>query len=82
MLQAGYYDNDQFVPGTAVSYVDAFKEACRERRYTVRDFKFDPEKAGALDAQIETSSWELQVKLINTRICPAFGKRRDGLLLG
>lgn len=56
---AGYYDNDQFVPGITTNYVQAFKDACKERRYTVRDFSYDPEKAGALDKQIEKSTWEL-----------------------
>lgn len=58
---AGYYDNDQFVPGTFVDYVQSFKEACKEHRYTVRDFNYDPEKAGKLDQHIEHLTWELKV---------------------
>jgi V-type H+-transporting ATPase subunit C len=60
---AGYYDNDQFVPGTVTDYVQAFKEACKEQRYTVRDFHYDSERAGKLDKYIEQLSYELKVRL-------------------
>ena len=34
--QAGFYDGEQFQAGMFVDYVEAFKKAAKEKRFTVR----------------------------------------------
>ena len=63
MYQCGYYEGDDFVNGTYVDYVEPFKSAAREKRFTVRDFSYDPEKAGGIETQIEQAKWEVQQTL-------------------
>jgi len=43
--QAGYYEGDEFVNGTTTDFEAAFSKACREKRYVVRDFTYDPSQA-------------------------------------
>ena len=43
--EAGYYEGDQFQAGTKIDFEDEFAKACREKRYVVRDFKWDPSQA-------------------------------------
>jgi V-type H+-transporting ATPase subunit C len=52
-----------FPQGKFVDYLDAIKTAFREKRFTVRDFVFDPSKAGGVDSQIDQAKWELQQTL-------------------
>jgi V-type H+-transporting ATPase subunit C len=40
--EAGYYEGDNFQAGTTVDLEEEFIKACREKRYVVRDFKWDP----------------------------------------
>jgi V-type H+-transporting ATPase subunit C len=39
--EAGYYEGDQFQAGTKIDFESEFVQACREKRYIVRDFKWD-----------------------------------------
>eukprot|EP00980_Cylindrotheca_fusiformis_P025335 scaffold13478_cov132-Cylindrotheca_fusiformis.AAC.28 len=43
--EAGYYEGDQFQPGTKIDFEEEFAQACREKRYMVRDFKWDSTQA-------------------------------------
>lgn len=61
--ECGYYEGEDFVPGKYVSYVEPFKAACRDKRLTVREFTYDPAKAGGVEAQIEQAKWEVQQTL-------------------
>jgi len=46
--------------GRFVDYIEPFKAAAREKRVTIREFSFDPSKAGGLDGLIERAKWDLQ----------------------
>ncbi len=51
--QSGSYDaNGTFIPGTLVEYVDKFKLAARDQRFTAREFTFDPSAQAKKDAMI------------------------------
>ena len=43
--EAGYYEGGQFQAGTKIDFEDEFAKACREKRYVVREFKWDPSQA-------------------------------------
>jgi len=43
--EAGYYENNEFQQGTKVDFSTEFEKACREKRYMVRNFSWDPTKA-------------------------------------
>lgn len=43
-----------------MDYITPFKTAARDKRFTVREFVFDPAKAGGLDGQIDQAKYELQ----------------------
>lgn len=45
-VQAGFHDGEQFQAGMFTDYVAEFKRRCKEKRFTARDFVFDPEKQG------------------------------------
>eukprot|EP00555_Chaetoceros_dichaeta_P004764 CAMPEP_0198255130 /NCGR_PEP_ID=MMETSP1447-20131203/5334_1 /TAXON_ID=420782 /ORGANISM="Chaetoceros dichaeta, Strain CCMP1751" /LENGTH=417 /DNA_ID=CAMNT_0043941443 /DNA_START=129 /DNA_END=1382 /DNA_ORIENTATION=- len=57
--EAGYYDGDDFQPGTKVDFLDGFEKACRAKRYVVREFEYDPTQAGKSALILE----ELQVEV-------------------
>ncbi|ETW05941.1 hypothetical protein H310_03575 [Aphanomyces invadans] len=58
--QSGSYDQDgNFEPGTLLDYVEKFKQAAREKRFTARDFTFDPTS----HATNETMVAELEVEV-------------------
>jgi len=80
MYQCGYYEGEDFVNGTYVDYIEPFKQSAREKRFTVRDFVFDPAKAGGVETQIEQAKWEVQQTLTTIiRWCRAhFGEVYSG----
>jgi V-type H+-transporting ATPase subunit C len=43
--EAGYYEGDKFQAGSAVDFEKEFSKACQEKRYVVREFKWDPTQA-------------------------------------
>eukprot|EP01041_Mallomonas_annulata_P012227 gene12227-25675_t len=57
---AGVLEGSEFAPGHMVDYIEPFKVAAREKRFTIREFKFDASKAGGLDGQIDSAKWEVQ----------------------
>lgn len=74
--ESGYYEGDEFVPGKFVGYLDAVRNAFRDKRFVIREFSFDPSKAGGVDGQIEQAKWETQQTLTTiVRWCRAhFGE--------
>ena len=43
--EAGYYEGDDFQQGTKIDFESEFTQACRDKRYVVRNFKWDPSQA-------------------------------------
>lgn len=64
LVQAGYYEGEEFVPGTKIDLLEAFSKVLREKRYIVRDnFTFDPSQQGKAAMALE----QLQVEVDNMR---------------
>jgi V-type H+-transporting ATPase subunit C len=61
--ESGHFEENEFVQGKFINYVEPFKHACREKRFTAREFIFDPSKAGGLENQIEQAKWDVQSTL-------------------
>lgn len=57
--EAGYYEGDDFVAGNKIDFETEFGKACREKRYVVRDFKYDPSQASRSAMAME----QLQVEV-------------------
>ena len=62
-LQSGYFEGDEFQAGTKVDIEAEFAKACREKRYVVRDFKYDPSQASKSAMAME----QLQVEVEGMR---------------
>ena len=58
--EAGTIDNDVVNPGSFVDYVEPLKLAFREKRFVLRDFKYDATKTGGVDAEISRAQADLQ----------------------
>jgi V-type H+-transporting ATPase subunit C len=43
--EAGYYEGSEFHAGSFKDFVPEFGNACREKRFVLRDFKWDPSQA-------------------------------------
>jgi len=64
MYEAGYYEGQEFVPGTKIDLLAAFSKVLREKRYVVRDeFTYDPSQQGKAAMALE----QLQVEVDNMR---------------
>lgn len=64
MYEAGYYEGQEFVPGTKIDLLAAFSKVLREKRYVVRDeFIYDPSQQGKAAMALE----QLQVEVDNMR---------------
>ena len=62
--QAGYYEGDEFIPGTQIDLLEAFSKVLREKRYMVREnFTYDPSQQGKAAMVLE----QLQVEVDNMR---------------
>lgn len=57
--EAGYYEGDEFQSGTTVDFEKEFATACREKRYVIREFEYDPAQASRNDMALE----QLQVEV-------------------
>lgn len=53
MYQAGHYENNEFQPGTQIDFEEEFNKACKEKRFFVREFTWDPEQASKASMQLE-----------------------------
>lgn len=58
--EAGYYEGDEFQPGTKVDFVSEFEKACHDKRFIVREFKWDPTHAGKSGVELEQLSVEVE----------------------
>lgn len=68
--EAGYYENGEFQPGTKVDFVEEFAQACREKRYIVREFDWDPTQANKSSLAMEQLAVEVDgMKSALTRWC-------------
>jgi len=68
--EAGYFENDEFQPGTKVDFVSEFATACREKRYIVREFDWDPSQANKSSLALEQLAVEVDgMKSALTRWC-------------
>eukprot|EP00984_Skeletonema_dohrnii_P005979 scaffold2120_cov150-Skeletonema_dohrnii-CCMP3373.AAC.2 len=64
MYEAGYYEGEEFVPGTKIDLLEAFSKILREKRYSVREnFTYDPSQQGKSAMMME----QLQVEVDNMR---------------
>eukprot|EP00574_Skeletonema_japonicum_P005873 CAMPEP_0201714072 /NCGR_PEP_ID=MMETSP0593-20130828/682_1 /ASSEMBLY_ACC=CAM_ASM_000672 /TAXON_ID=267983 /ORGANISM="Skeletonema japonicum, Strain CCMP2506" /LENGTH=423 /DNA_ID=CAMNT_0048203303 /DNA_START=100 /DNA_END=1371 /DNA_ORIENTATION=+ len=64
MYEAGYYEGEEFVPGTKIDLLEAFAKILREKRYAVREnFTYDPSQQGKSAMMME----QLQVEVDNMR---------------
>jgi len=61
--ESGYYEGDEFQAGTKVDIEEEFGKACREKRYVVREFKYDPSQASKSAMAME----QLQVEVEGMR---------------
>lgn len=61
--ESGYYEGDEFIPGTKVEFEDEFVKACREKRFIVRQFSYDPNQASSTAMAME----QLQVEVDGMR---------------
>lgn len=61
--EPGYYEGDEFQPGTKVDFEEEFSKSCREKRFVVRDFKYDPSQASRNNLALE----QLQVEVDGMR---------------
>lgn len=57
--EAGYYEGDNFQPGTKIDFEEEFAKACREKRYVLREFKWDSSAASKSAMALE----QLQVEV-------------------
>lgn len=57
--EAGYYEGDSFVAGSKIDFEVEFTKVCREKRFIVRDFKYDPSQASKSAMALE----QLQVEV-------------------
>lgn len=57
--EAGFYEEDKFIPGSHIDFEKEFTKACREKRIVVRDFKYDPSQASKSAMAME----QLQVEV-------------------
>jgi V-type H+-transporting ATPase subunit C len=62
-VKAGYYEGDDFVAGSKVDLEDEFIRVCRESRYVVREFTYDPTQGSRSAMALE----QLQVEVDGMR---------------
>lgn len=51
--EAGYMEQGEFQAGTKHEFMDDFAQACREKRFIIRDFTWDPSQANKSSLQLE-----------------------------
>uniref|UniRef100_A0A7S4HPY9 V-type proton ATPase subunit C n=1 Tax=Odontella aurita TaxID=265563 RepID=A0A7S4HPY9_9STRA len=68
--EAGYYEGDEFQPGTKVNFEQEFDKACKEKRYILRPFSYDPSQANKATMALEQLKVEVDgMKSGLTRWC-------------
>jgi len=61
--EAGYYEGEEFQAGTKVDFLDEFAKACKDNRFFIRDFVYDPGQASRNSMALE----QLQVEVDGMR---------------
>ncbi len=61
--EPGYYEGEDFIAGTKIEFEEDFVKACREKRWVVRQFEFDPNQASNSAMALE----QLQVEVDGMR---------------
>jgi V-type H+-transporting ATPase subunit C len=61
--EAGFYEGDKFHPGTEINFETEFAKGCREKRFVLREFKYDPEQSSKSAMRLE----QLQVEVDGMR---------------
>lgn len=64
--EAGTLQGNEYEQGKYIDYVEPLRLAFREKRFVVREFIYDPSKAGSLDGLLEQA--KLEVQQTNTTI--------------
>lgn len=68
--EAGYFENNEFQPGTKVDFLEEFTNVCREKRFVLRDFEWDPSQANKSSLAMEQLAVEVDgMKSALTRWC-------------
>jgi len=68
--EAGYYENGEFQQGNKINFEEEFAKACRDKRYLVRDFQWDPSQASKSSMALEQLQVEVDgMKSALTRWC-------------
>jgi len=57
--EAGYFEGDDFQPGTKVDFEQEFAKACKEKRFFMREFAYDPAQSSKSAMALE----QLQVEV-------------------
>merc|ERR1712032_346009 len=69
-IKPGYVEGGQYVSGSNVDFLPDFVKACKEKRYVVRDFKYDPTQASKSAMLLEQMQVEVEgMKTGLTRWC-------------
>jgi len=58
--QAGYYEGDEFITGSKIDFEEEFGKVCREKRYAIRNFKYDPSQAQRSAMALEQLNVEVE----------------------
>ena len=61
--EPGHYEGDEFIAGTKVEFEEDCVKACREKRFIVRQFSYDPNQASSSAMALE----QLQVEVDGMR---------------
>ena len=68
--EAGYFENNEFQAGTKIDFLETFTNTCREKRFTVREFEWDPSQANKSSVAMEQLAVEVDgMKSALTRWC-------------
>jgi V-type H+-transporting ATPase subunit C len=74
--EAGYYENNEFQPGTKLDFLEDFARVCREKRYVLRDgFSWDPSQANKSGLALE----QLKVEVDGMMVQESLWRRLCGL---
>lgn len=70
--EAGYYEDDEFQAGVKTDFQSAFNKACREKRFILREFQYDPSQGSRNAMAFEQLTHEVDGMLNGlTRWCKA-----------
>jgi len=58
--EAGFYESEEWQPGVFVDYVEEFKKQARDKKFIIKNFKFDPSAAQAAKTALDRATVELQ----------------------